>query len=158
MNKNDYAALMEAYKMYDELMNKHVTELGKIADDLKEKLKEAYFKIYPKEPKFSGSRYGDNAWMHYSDYVNIELDNNQIEARFWAENGQDRDDELHTIIITSDMLTIEGRKNYVDSWTDLELVKISEQNQKKEQDRTKEIKKLEEQLAKLRGVSNEPTY
>jgi hypothetical protein len=137
--------LKAAQAKFNTMRNEAEPFLKEIGKDIAARIHAAH-----KEHGFKTTHYYED-WFCY-DFISIEFDDESasISIEYWEDGRCGNSDEcLHTITVTDELLTEEGRKAYVDRWIEEQKMKQTEEARKKEHERLEKIKRLEAEIQQL---------
>jgi hypothetical protein len=146
MNDQDLIRLEEAHQAYLEIYREYEDDIIAAAESLRNQLRDNYIDFY--KDYVHNYKY---RWILRTDWIVINDEDEEITVEFW-ERGRsgDQDEILHTIPIKT-IIIDEERQTFINKWN-TEIGKMVEDNKaKKEQDKQAQIRRLEQQLANLKG-------
>ena len=138
--------LTVALSDFNRLRNETEPEIKEIGEEIAKLLTAA-----KKEHGFKTDRYYED-WMSSYDFISIEYDEDKINIEFWEDGRCGNQDEcLHSIELTEELLTTEGRAAYAARWVEEMKMKQTDKERQASEERIKKIQRLEAEIKQLQS-------
>lgn len=148
MNQQQIANLISKHQEYTKCFDELYFQFIQIAINIQQHLLDEYNDIYPER----SVAYSNYRWMKYADRIDIEIENDQVIAKY-TETGRcgNSDDLLHELRI--DLLTTEQeQETMIKSWVANEIALLEQKRVDEHAKKMAEISILEQRLNELKNT------
>lgn len=148
MNQQQIANLISKHQEYIKCFDELYFQFIQIAINIQQHLLDEYNDIYPER----SVAYSNYRWMKYADRIDIEIENDQVIAKY-TETGRcgNSDDLLHELRI--DLLTTEQeQETMIKSWVANEIALLEQKRVDEHAKKMAEISILEQRLNELKNT------